>query len=626
LPELLGGDNNRSMTSGRRYKIHPAIGIARVGNAAPSDFFIGPERPGEVASGVEDVGTRVPPFKIAGKVKRQAARFRIWEYAEKDGIFTPEREVNARSADMVELTWTVHLANRKASFYKIHGLLGSTEIGQNVQNLRNPDVTNRDSLEIDPLARSITGTETRVEISQHTSETPQSERWPDPQPQPPIVSLGELRTDDAGRLIVIPAPGVASRRENAPDIDNFANNDGWFDDVSDGPVTARLRLRASDGTIVDHEVSGAWLLVAPPDFAPPVPQVVSLWDCLFDVAVRRLPLPLNDSGYLPGGELASLNEMAPDLRDSMRFFATYSPKFDEDIAPVLRAALAVTSVFKPAQYVHRSFGKGGIDADTWSSLSDPNRPNTLRKAIFRQLSDPADPLAGGMPRLFGDIYMGVKHSSTQRLKLTTTQYALMERWSRGEFVRSSLGPDSLLHPPVAEEITPHGLDRAPLLAAAGGAFFPGIEGSWMFRQPSIFEEPFRIKHEAASPLLFAKDAANPDRKDVPVGAGFFSRQMALPWLADFLECVWGGPDTPQLGWWPSQRPDFVYENVAAATDLDPMVPWHRATTGGERRDWPESNEESPSFDEMIEHWPKFGFVVMDRDGHLYETERPDTVP
>ena len=30
----------------RQYKIHPAIGIARVGNGHPDQFFIGPEIPG----------------------------------------------------------------------------------------------------------------------------------------------------------------------------------------------------------------------------------------------------------------------------------------------------------------------------------------------------------------------------------------------------------------------------------------------------------------------------------------------------------------------------------------------------------------------------------------------------
>ncbi|MGV9868835.1 LodA/GoxA family CTQ-dependent oxidase [Rhodococcus koreensis] len=58
---------------------------ARVGNVPESDLFIGPERPNQHSAGSGDAGTVVPPFKSGCLVKRQAARFRIWEYVENDG-------------------------------------------------------------------------------------------------------------------------------------------------------------------------------------------------------------------------------------------------------------------------------------------------------------------------------------------------------------------------------------------------------------------------------------------------------------------------------------------------------------------------------------------------------------
>ena len=54
-----------------RYAIHPGIGIARVGNS-PDEYFIGPEAPGEVPD--PDGGYK----DSAGRIKRQAARFRIY--------------------------------------------------------------------------------------------------------------------------------------------------------------------------------------------------------------------------------------------------------------------------------------------------------------------------------------------------------------------------------------------------------------------------------------------------------------------------------------------------------------------------------------------------------------------
>src|SRR5215212_8096423 len=83
------------------FKIHPAIGIARVGNS-PDDFFIGPERIGEEpnpAGGFKDAQCRV---------KRQGARFRIFAHQD-DGT------VNEIDDAEAEITWTVHLVNKKAT-------------------------------------------------------------------------------------------------------------------------------------------------------------------------------------------------------------------------------------------------------------------------------------------------------------------------------------------------------------------------------------------------------------------------------------------------------------------------------------------------------------------------------
>ncbi|HSV66864.1 MAG TPA: LodA/GoxA family CTQ-dependent oxidase [Mycobacteriales bacterium] len=84
------------------YKIHPAIGVARVGNS-PDELFIGPER----------IGERPDPlggFKDAQcRVKRQAARFRIYAHHD-DGSLEELTDAEA------EISWAVHLVNSKAAF------------------------------------------------------------------------------------------------------------------------------------------------------------------------------------------------------------------------------------------------------------------------------------------------------------------------------------------------------------------------------------------------------------------------------------------------------------------------------------------------------------------------------
>src|SRR5262245_6861927 len=110
--------------AGPVYRIHPAIGIMRVGNAPADTFFIGPEFPGRGPTGDSSVGTKVPEFKVGGLIKPQAARFRIWEYVEKNGKLEPSREINLDEKDCIQIVWRVHVANRKASFFEFSNLQG----------------------------------------------------------------------------------------------------------------------------------------------------------------------------------------------------------------------------------------------------------------------------------------------------------------------------------------------------------------------------------------------------------------------------------------------------------------------------------------------------------------------
>ena len=66
----------------------------------------------------------------------------------------------------------------------------------------------------------------------------------------------------------------------------FANNDGWHDDTSDGPVTARVIFKG-------HELKfdPAWVVVAPPNYAPMQKSVRTMWDLMRDVAIQAGMLP-----------------------------------------------------------------------------------------------------------------------------------------------------------------------------------------------------------------------------------------------------------------------------------------------------------------------------------------------
>lgn len=96
-----------------------------------------------------------------------------------------------------------------------------------------------------------------------------------------------------------------------------------------------------------------------------------------------------------------------------------------------------------------------------------------------------------------------------------------------------------------------------------------------------------------------------------MGPGHFTRQMAVPWQADFNDCRNEG----NYGWWPSQRPTHALPSAGATTRLD----WARPNNRFEGR-----NRES-THEDMVNHWYKFGFVLEEGDLFI-EKERAATIP
>lgn len=485
-------------------KVFPAIGIARLGNSA-TEHFIGPEIP-------DDRRAPTGGYKDAAcRVKRQAARFRIFGY---DAHGELVGEVTAADAT---ITWTVHLANRKAAGPQFRGLQKKTPLRNTVPIPGVPPIASRTDLVIDPGPRTVTGLGAIGVFDTGTFLGT-------------AVPLGEVRTDRSGRLLVLGGLGRSGSPLNVP-MTNFANNDRWFDDVSDGPVTATVRF--GRGTVLVAEP--AWVICPPPDFAPPVESLTTLYEALFQVFV--------DKGWLS----------APD-----------PPSLARDVYPILRRALAIeaTSMMSAGKHAEKF-------ADAFPAVTAANR--AARQAVLDKLNDPSNPNVGDadMPMLWGDTYTPGKSQT-----LTKVQYEVMRRWVDGDVTNDWTGSA----PMPRRSITPDGLTRAALEACVGGPMYPGIEASWHLRETYAFVEPFRLDHQGLSP-------------------GDVTKQMAVPWQADFTDCRQDG----ELAWWPAQRPDDVYPDGQMM-----QVPWTRDIVA------------TP--EDMVRDWYKLGFVV-ERAGRLVETER-----
>jgi hypothetical protein len=579
----------------RRFRIHPAIGIARVGNADVSGepsltegFFIGPETPGVPANwNLRAKGS--DPFRSGGRIKRQAVRFRIWEYVEREGRMVPSREVTLEAAEIERITWEVDVANTKASFYEFDETAGAGDRLKGRHPMRNPGVRpgeRRGRLEIRPGVQRIGGRyASPVDLD-------------NPNRRIPIETLGQLRTDDRGRLLVLGGAGVAASWPRLPPppghkhpvgIYDSYNNATWFDDVSDGPVKATITLRKPGGGTTDIEAEGAWVIVAPPDFAPGISSIVTLYDVLTDMVVRTPRLIRPDDGlfveYERGRGLRKIADLASAWSRSRSpgDLAGLKPSYAEDIHPILARATSMPWVHDSGYSFHEWLSPASL-----RSLGEPGRDD-VRQNIFEWLRRPNDKEVRPwhMPRIFADDYGVMPRRGSRHLTLTHTQYALMQHWAKGQFT-AEYRPIEI---PDKEDISPEGLDRAALENCSGGGFCPGMEVGWLITKSSIFSSAFRVDPGARF-------------DEVRVAPGFFTQQLAVPWHSDFWECH-KEADLEAAGvyqaWWPANRPDDVRQEPGG-----PALEWTRGMDSAE---------------DMVNRWFHLGYVTRRGDAFLEEEDR-----
>ena len=308
-----------------RAAIHPAIGIARVGDSVDG-YYIGPEVTNP---------TSLPPGSYrdaVGALKRQAARFRIYGYNAAGEV------VAALNSNSAHIQWTVHLANRKSQWYQFQAAMDVPEAVDLTVPLRNKDVApaDRDSLAIDPGPRSISGSNS-AGGNEYFFNTGTFKGV--------VVPLGEIGTDDHGNLLVLGGKGVSASPNGAPvyiesDPDSFNNANDWYDDISDGPVMASV-------TINDREipVESAWVSVAPPNYAPDIIGWRTLYECLVDVYTQNGWLPLPSTVSFTNDILPLLSRLNNLQWVNKGFAALYGAGCPLDFSnPELIAKLAQTPV------------------------------------------------------------------------------------------------------------------------------------------------------------------------------------------------------------------------------------------------------------------------------------------
>lgn len=507
-------------------KIHPAIGIARVGNSG--EWFPGPEV-------LEPTPKKVDFYRDDHqRMKRQAAIFRIYGYNAAGEVV---RELTANTA---AIRWTVHVANRKAAWYQWVMALDIPEAATLRLKKRNADVkgADRDHLIIDGMEKSISGTNTQgpdYHFRGHFRDTG--------------VYLGELQTDEDGRLRFLGGKGKSESPSNAPIMPpgptGFINADNWYDDTSDGPVTATVTIESRD-----IEVEGAWVVTAPPDYGPGLKGIRSLYDLLFDLYV--------ENGWLTFPERISFKRHVYPILQRLSRLQWANKGF------AAQFGAGGVNNFEDKEYIAKLARNPTADGfDTYGEL---------RRQVFNSFRDPNgtdnNPLP--WPWIYGDDadVPVPANSPRQNSSISATQYGYLALWAAGRFEpdwdQVETVPHELKDVPVDEQ--PAMLDRAALEFCLADAFHPGCELTWPIRHKTMFSKPFRIlRASGPTPIDYGTEltqiaALAPNGPLHAQGPGDLTRWMGLPWQADTSMCQSGySPDyDPYLPtFWPARVPNYV---------------------------------------------------------------------
>ncbi|MDJ0659642.1 MAG: LodA/GoxA family CTQ-dependent oxidase [Crocosphaera sp.] len=548
------------------YKIFPAIGVARVGNSP--EYYLAPETTGELPS-----GTFPDDFRDANQLmKRQGVKFRVYCYPEAGG---DPYEVIPGENGVDRIEWTVHLANKKAVWHNFEPVKGEGTYPP-TSPLRNSSISDpaerATKLITDPGPRTLTGANQTAEFSR--SSTPPEGyvmTFPPTTLSPnQIDSLGEIYTDTQGQLIVVGGYGNSGTDLTYPpanDID-YVNNDNWWDDTSDGPVSAKVVL--SNGDTV--EAATAWVAVTPPRFAPEIVPQITMYDVIFDVAVRTFP------------------DYRPDIHNNGDYQTTYQTHPESEVQRILDRAYPYGAVSKDVMQHKFKYGDS-LSNNYYGLMRSPEQANELG-------SGPAF-----MPMLSGDgsanSVVGTDKES-KYVTFTETQMFFATQYNQGITTTTE--------PP---ETVPDALTRAALENCSGAAFAPGIEMTWFARRSEIYAEPFRLKKRDYDYPLSVE--ATPIEEGLEPGD--FTKFMALPWQADFNECAVQKPlqniNSDYVNWWPAQRPLQVNRNGST------NVPWIGVDNGASELTTHLRFQYNTN---MVDHWDELGFVL-----NMGTAERPDFV-
>lgn len=526
--------------------VYPPIGIARVGNATGADdYVLAAEIPGSPPDprGGYQTGD--------GRIKRQAVRFRVYAKLKSGGF------VELTASGGVSVEWRVHIANLKAGWYQFNQAMDLDPRYVVPARRRNAERVPRAWLDIRPAPRRISG----------PNVSGPEYRFRDGQFFESFVDLGEIRTDERGRLVFLGGYGVSA--PNPPGLRpvTFANNDGWHDDVADGPVRATVTV---DG--VQFEADPGYVVVVPPNYAPGISGLVTMDDTVRETFMA--------AGWLPRATTTSFT------LDVWPIFARLT-----DLQWVNHGLFMIHGIGSPLDARHPKVVE---------RLADGSAANAAwRLRVLERFRKPGETGAASLlqlPYIYSDLFgeRAKDEVALDYLTITPSMYAHLERWATGDFAADWNGEpqqpdfDEL---PAAEQVQL--LARAGLAECLGGPFHPGIELSWPMRRPELWAldrlsakdlrhlyrlnlvpEGQEVRQDYGEELT-RETCLGPDGPTRMAGPGALTRWMGVPWQTDEASCNSSADYSPSTylsvpSYWAARVPEQVLSSEALARARQPV--------------------------------------------------------
>jgi L-lysine epsilon oxidase C-terminal domain len=394
---------------------------------------------------------------------------------------------------------------------------------------------------------------------------------------------------------------------------DFADNSNWYDDICDGRITATVTSRSSGETWeLNDATSAAWIATAPPDYAPQIQPIATMYDMITGAA--------SDSFQL------DFSLVFPFM---YRLYRMQWVNLGDFLAPSFRETIDKLTSEGKLKYLFQkepAAEAAAVREKIFDLFRDPSYPYSNEPIIPSNSGTNIVNLGSGTEKLKLPFYPGdginYPGSPAQWFAIPPILYDQFAQWKKGNFTTIDVPGDTIctidelgayirqqfMDAAKEESKKPLLMTRAVLETLYGGGFHPGVELTWPMRHNLMYAANDRI-FEGVTPgnNLFGLrevriNSATPAEQEAvyfndfgfqmvsddiresmqpgheknwlwKITPGDLTKWMGIPWQSDAGSCqeVFVEKQYPIPAWWAANLPVTVLPVDNYKKLLDPEI-------------------------------------------------------